>query len=163
MAYKDEYEVARLYTDGAFLANLHQQFEGDFRLEFHLAPPLFASRDPATGELRKRGYSPWIFRAFKVLARLRRLRGTFLDVFGYTAERKAERRLIREYEATLKDIAATLTPDNHPFAIEVARVPEQIRGFGHVKQRNLGKASERQSALLEAFRNPPPAVAIAAE
>jgi indolepyruvate ferredoxin oxidoreductase len=84
-------------------------------------------------------------------------------VFGYTAERKAERRLIREYEATLKDIAATLTPDNHPFAIEVARVPEQIRGFGHVKQRNLGKASERQSALLEAFRNPPAVVAIAAE
>ena len=162
MAYKDEYEVARLYTDGAFLANLHQQFEGDFRLEFHLAPPLFASRDPASGELRKRAYGPWIFRAFRVLARMRRLRGTPLDVFGYTQERSTERRLVREYETMLKELAAALTPDNHPFAIEVARVPEQIRGFGHVKQRNLAKARERWAALLETFRNPP-ALALAAE
>ena len=162
MAYKDEYEVARLYTDGAFLNHLHQQFEGDFRLEFHLAPPLLASRDPVTGELRKRAYGRWIFPAFKVLARLRRLRGTFLDVFGYTEERRTERRLIREYETILKEIAAALVPDNHPLAIEIARVPEQIRGFGHIKQRNLGKAQERQAALLEALRNPP-AVAIAAE
>ncbi len=162
MAYKDEYEVARLYTDGNFLSNLHQQFEGDFRLEFHLAPPLFARHDPATGELRKRAYGPWVFGAFKFLARLRRLRGTSLDVFGHTEERKTERRLIREYEATLKEIAAALTPDNHPFAIELARVPEQIRGFGHIKQRNLAKATERGAALLETFRNPP-AVAMAAE
>jgi indolepyruvate ferredoxin oxidoreductase len=163
MAYKDEYEVARLYTDGAFLTNLHQQFEGDFRLEFHLAPPLFASRDPTTGELRKRAYGPWIFRAFKVLARLRRLRGTPLDVFGYTQERRTEHRLIGEYEAMLKELATALTPDNHPFAIELARVPEQIRGFGQVKQRNLAKARERRAALLETFRNPPPVAAMAAE
>jgi indolepyruvate ferredoxin oxidoreductase len=162
MAYKDEYEVARLYTDGAFLSNLHQQFEGDFRLEFHLAPPLLTSRDPVTGELRKRAYGPWIFRAFKVLARLRRLRGTFLDVFGYTEERRTERRLIGEYEAMLKEVAAALTPDNHSLAVEIASVPGQIRGFGHIKQRNLGKAQECQAALLEALRNPP-AVAIAAE
>ncbi len=162
MAYKDEYEVARLYTDGAFLSNLHQQFEGGFRLEFHLAPPLLASRDPVTGELRKRAYGPWVFRAFKILARLRRLRGTFLDVFGYTEERRTERRLIGEYETILKEVAAALTPDNHPLAVEIARVPEQIRGFGHVKQRNLDKAKQREAALLEALRNPP-AVAIAAE
>jgi len=162
MAYKDEYEVARLYTDGGFLQNLRQQFEGDFRLQFHLAPPLFASRDPATGELRKRAYGRWIFRVFKVLARLRRLRGTFIDVFGYTGERRMERGLIGEYEAVLEEIAAALTPENHSLAVEIAHVPEQIRGFGHVKQRNLGKAKERQAALLEAFRNPP-AVAIAAE
>jgi indolepyruvate ferredoxin oxidoreductase len=162
MAYKDEYEVARLYTDGAFLKNLHQQFEGDFRLEFHLAPPLFASRDPQTGELRKRAYGRWVFRAFKILAGLRRVRGTFLDVFGYTEERRTERRLIGEYEAMLEEIAAALTPDNHALAVEIARVPEQIRGFGHIKQRNLGKAKEREAALLEGFRNPP-AVALAAE
>jgi indolepyruvate ferredoxin oxidoreductase len=162
MAYKDEYEVARLYTDGAFLEKLHQQFEGDFRLEFHLAPPLFASRDPVTGELRKRAYGPWVFRAFKLLARLRRLRGTFLDVFGYAEERRTERRLIGEYQALLKDIAAALTPENHVFAVELARVPQQIRGFGHVKARNLVNAKEREAALLENFRNPAP-MALAAE
>ena len=123
---------------------------------------LLASRDPVTGELRKRAYGPWVFRAFKILARLRRLRGTFLDVFGYTEERRTERRLIGEYEAILKEIAAALTPDNHPLAVEIARVPEQIRGFGHIKQRNLDKAKQREAALLEALRNPP-AVAIAAE
>ena len=162
MAYKDEYEVARLYTHGAFLEKLHQQFEGEFRLEFHLAPPLFASRDPATGELRKRAYGPWVFRAFKLLARLRRLRGTFLDVFGYAEERRTERRLIREYQALLKDIAAALTPDNHVFAVELARVPQQIRGFGHIKARNLANAKEREAALLANFRNPAP-MALAAE
>jgi indolepyruvate ferredoxin oxidoreductase len=162
MAYKDEYEVARLYTDGAFLRNLHQQFEGDFRLEFHLAPPLLASRDPVTGELRKRAYGPWVFRAFRILARLRRLRGTFLDVFGYTEERRTERRLIGEYRKTLEELAAALTPDNHPHAVEIARVAEQIRGYGHIKLRNLASARERQAALLETFRNPAP-VALAAE
>ncbi len=154
MAYKDEYEVARLYTDGQFLQKLHQQFEGDFTLEFHLAPPLFAKRDPATGELQKSGYGPWVFRAFKLLAGLKRLRGTGFDIFGRTAERRAERRLIVEYEATLDEIAAALSPDNHALALEIARVPEQIRGFGHVKERNLATAKAREASLLSAFRAP---------
>ncbi len=99
MAYKDEYEVARLYTDGTFLRRLHRQFEGDFTLEFHLAPPLFAKRDPVTGELQKRGYGPWMLSAFRVLAGLKRLRGTRLDIFGRTAERRMERQLIADYAA----------------------------------------------------------------
>ena len=117
---------------------------------------------PPIAVTRKRAYGPWVFRAFKVLARLRRLRGTVLDVFGYTAERRTERRLIGEYRAFLREIAAALTQDNHSLAVEIARLPAQIRGFGHIKERNLGKARERQAALLEAFRNPQP-VAMAAE
>jgi indolepyruvate ferredoxin oxidoreductase len=154
MAYKDEYEVARLYTDGSFAKKLHQQFEGDFTLEFHLAPPLFAKRDPVTGELQKRGYGPWVFSAFKLLASLRRLRGGALDVFGYTAERRMERRLVVEYEAVLHELAAGLTPDNHALAVEIARVPQQIRGFGHIKERNRAKAKEREASLLASFRAP---------
>ncbi len=154
MAYKDEYEVARLYTDGAFLRQLQQQFEGDFRLEFHLAPPLFARRDPATGELLKRGYGPWVFAAFRLLARLKRLRGTPFDMFGRTAERKHERRLIADYQAVIAELAAALTPDNHALAVEIARVPERIRGYGHVKERNLAAAKAREAALLAAFRSP---------
>ena len=156
MAYKDEYEVARLYTDGAFLQKLHQQFEGDFTLEFHLAPPLLAPHDPVTGELEKRAYGPWVFRAFKLLAGMRRLRGTALDIFGRTAERRMERRLIAEYEAVLGELALSLTPDNHALAVEIARLPEQIRGYGHIKERNLEKAKAREASLLAAFRNPAP-------
>ncbi len=156
MAYKDEYEVARLYTDGEFQKKLHQQFEGDFTLEFHLAPPLFARRDPVTGELQKSGYGGWVFSAFKLLSGLRRLRGTAFDIFGHTAERRMERRLIAEYEATLQRLAAALTPDNHALAVEIARLPEQIRGFGHIKERNLAKAKEREASLLAAFAAPAP-------
>jgi indolepyruvate ferredoxin oxidoreductase len=154
--------VARLYTDGTFRQKLNQQFEGNFKLKVHLAPPLFAARDPATGELRKRAYGQWMFRAFKLLARMRRLRGSVFDVFGYSEERKIERALIGEYEALMAEIGPALTPDNHALAVELACVPEQIRGFGHIKQRNLAKARERQAALAEAFRNPP-SMAIAAE
>ncbi len=156
MAYKDEYEVARLYTNGAFLKRLHQQFAGDFRLEFHLAPPLFARRDPETGKLQKRAFGPWVFSAFKVLARLRGLRGSFLDIFGHTAERRMERRLIAEYEAEVRELAAALTPYNHALAVEIARLPEQIRGFGHIKDKNLHKAKEHESELLAAFRGHAP-------
>jgi indolepyruvate ferredoxin oxidoreductase len=161
MAYKDEYEVARLYTDGEFLRKLHQQFEGDFTLEFHLAPPLLAPRDPVTGELQKRRYGPWVFRAFKLLARLKRLRGTAFDIFGRTEERRMERRLIAEYEAILREIAAALTPENHALAVEIARLPEQIRGFGHVKERNVKKAKARETSLLATFRSPTPAATAA--
>ncbi|HWG79354.1 MAG TPA: DUF6537 domain-containing protein, partial [Stellaceae bacterium] len=161
MAYKDEYEVARLYTDGTFRRNLAQQFEGDYTLEFHLAPPLMAGRDPRTGELQKRAYGPWMLRAFRILARFRRLRGTALDIFGRTAERRMERRLIAEYEAVIRELAAALGPDNHALAVEIARLPQQMRGFGHIKERNVRKAKEREAALLAAFRSPAPAATAA--
>ncbi|HET8726480.1 MAG TPA: indolepyruvate ferredoxin oxidoreductase family protein [Alphaproteobacteria bacterium] len=163
MAYKDEYEVARLYTDGSFLKQLQDQFEGDYKLEFHLAPPLMADRDPMTGHLRKRSYGPWMLKAFGQLAKLRRLRGTKLDVFGYLPERKLERRLMEEYFERIDELLANLTPDNHHLAVEIARIPEQIRGFGHVKDEHLKKAKAREAELLQAFRTTPAPTLAAAE
>ncbi len=154
MAYKDEYEVARLYTDPAFREKMAAQFEGDYRLRFHLAPPLLAKRDPVSGELRKAEYGSWVLSAFSVLARLRRVRGTALDVFGYTRERRMERRLIVEYEATIDELLTKLTTDNHPLALQIAALPEQIRGYGHVKERSVNVAQAKQTELLAAWRSP---------
>jgi indolepyruvate ferredoxin oxidoreductase len=162
MAYKDEYEVARLYTDGTFLRRLSEQFEGDFKLRFHLAPPLLAPRDPNSGKLLKRRYGPWVFSAFKLLARLRVLRGTVFDIFGYTAERRGERKLIADYEALMDEVAAALKPVNHATAVELARIPERIRGYGHVKEANLEAAKQDEAKLLAAFRDPAP-LRVAAE
>jgi len=161
MAYKDEYEVARLYTDGEFLKKLGAQFEGDYKLTFHLAPPLFAERDAATGQLKKREYGAWVMPAFRLLASLRRLRGTRLDLFGYTAERRMERRLIGEYEATIDSVLAGLDQDNHAMAVQIAAVPEAMRGFGHVKEKNVKAAKAREASLLAAYRMPPTARAAA--
>src|SRR5262249_8892924 len=146
--------VARLYTDGRFLEQVNRQFEGDFRLEFNLAPPLFAARDPETGHLKKRAYGGWIFAAFKLLTPMKSMRGTALDIFGYTAERKTERRLIGEYEAVVSELIQRLDGDNHALAVQIAALPEQIRGFGHVKEKSLGKVREREAKLLAAFRGP---------
>ena len=140
MAYKDEYEVARLYTDGAFIKKLQRQFDGDFTLEYHLAPPLLARRDPATGEPKKRAFGPWMRHVFKLLTWLRPLRGTALDIFGYTRERRMERRLIADYEAILRELSASLGPENHALAIEIASLPAKMRGFGHIKARNVESA-----------------------
>ncbi|MEX0814674.1 MAG: DUF6537 domain-containing protein, partial [Dongiaceae bacterium] len=156
LAYKDEYEVARLYTDGAFLKQVAEQFEGDYRLEFHLAPPLLAERDPDTGHLKKRGYGPWLLTAFRLLARLKGLRGTAFDIFGYTAERQTERRLIADYERVVEEMLAGLGTDNHGLAVEIAAIPEHIRGFGHVKAASLEAAKRREAELLAAFRAPAP-------
>ena len=152
MSYKDEYEVARLYTSGEFEAGLRRQFEGDFRLRFHLAPPLLARRDPETGELRKREYGGWMLGAFRVLARMRRLRGTRLDLFGRTAERRMERRLIEEYRETVGEILDRLAPANHEAAVALASVPEGIKGFGHVKERSVEAAKRREARLEAEFR-----------
>ena len=162
MAYKDEYEVARLYTDGTFLQQLHDRFEGDFTLQFHLAPPMIADRDPTTGHLKKRAYGPWMLKAFGLLAHFKGVRGTAWDLLGRTSERRTERRLIGEYVAVLEEILNRLGQDNHQTAVELARIPVRIRGFGHVKDANLAEAKTVEAALLAAFRNPTP-VAVAAE
>jgi indolepyruvate ferredoxin oxidoreductase len=161
MAYKDEYEVARLYTDGAFLKQLRQQFEGDYRLQFHLAPPLLAERDPATGHLKKRAYGPWMLKAFALMARLKGLRGTVLDPFGRSEERRRERAMIGEYERLVEELLSNLTHDNHPLAVEIARLPLDIRGFGHVLEANYRKVKAREGELLAAFRAPQPAMTAA--
>ena len=154
MAYKDEYEVGRLYSDGEFLKKLGTQFEGDYKLTFHLAPPLFADRDPATGQLKKREYGAWMMPMFRLLASLKRLRGTRLDLFGYTAERRRERRLIGEYEATVETLLARLDQNNHALAVQIAALPETMRGFGHIKDKNIETAKEREASLLAAYRSP---------
>ena len=165
MAYKDEYEVARLYTDGNFLKQVAKTFDGqDLRFEFHLAPPLLAKADPATGVPRKMSFGPWMMTAYKVLAGLKGLRGTAFDIFGYTHERKTERRLIGEYEALVAEIVAKLTPENHALAVGLASIPEKIRGFGHVKARHLDVAKKEEAALLAEFSvGPKPEVKLAAE
>jgi len=160
MAYKDEYAVARLYTSGDFAQRVKDTFDGDYKIHFHLAPPLFARRD-AEGQLRKAEYGPWVFGAFKLLAKLRGLRGGAFDVFGYTAERKTERALIDEYFATVDELAKNLSRDNADLAAEIASVPEHIRGYGHVKEAHLEKARARREELLAAWRNPTTAKAAA--
>jgi len=151
MAYKDEYEVARLYTQGDFAERLAAQFEGDFTLRVHLAPPLFARRD-ARGLPVKRAYGPWVFAAFRLLARMRRLRGGAFDVFGRTEERRGERRMIDEYEATMRELFAGLDAERLPIAIEFAALPESIRGYGHVKAGAAAAAARRREDLLARWR-----------
>jgi indolepyruvate ferredoxin oxidoreductase len=164
MAYKDEYEVARLYTDGAFLKQVETEFDGDnLRFEFHLAPPLLARRDKTTGLPRKMSFGPWLLPAFRLLAKFKGLRGTPFDPFGRTLERRTERKLIGDYEAILDEVLAGLTPDNHPIAVALAAIPEKIRGFGHVKQHHLTAAKADEAALLEQFRAGAPAMLKAAE
>jgi indolepyruvate ferredoxin oxidoreductase len=163
MAYKDEYEVARLYADGSFMRQLKAEFEGDLRLEFHLAPPLFAPRDRATGHLRKLTFGGWMLPVFRALAKLKFLRGSAFDPFGYTRERKTERKLIAEYEAMLREIMPRLATDNHHLATGLAAIPEKIRGFGHVKARHLAAAKAEEAGLLEQFRSGAPSFLNAAE
>jgi indolepyruvate ferredoxin oxidoreductase len=147
MAYKDEYEVARLYTSGDFQKRIAQQFDGDYKIHFHLAPPLLAKKD-ADGRLLKREYGPWMFTAFKVMAKLRFLRGTAFDVFGRTEERRMERKLIEDYFATIETLLGKLDTGNVALAAEIASVPEHIRGYGHVKETHLHKAKAREAELL---------------
>ena len=153
MAYKDEYEVARLYSGDTFLKQVRSAFDGEnLRFEFHLAPPLLARRDPATGEPKKMSFGPWMLNAFRVLAKFKFLRRTPLDPFGYSVERRRERGLIRQYEAVIAEIIGKLTPENHHLAVGLAVIPEKIRGYGHVKQRHLAAAKAEEAALLEQFR-----------
>jgi len=163
MAYKDEYEVARLYTDGSFEKQVRATFSGEnLRYEFHLAPPILGRRD-ASGNPRKTSFGPWILPVFRLLAKLRVLRGTPLDIFGYTAERRMERQLIRDYEALVMDLMQGLTAENHALAVALASIPEKIRGFGHVKLRHLEAAKKEEAELLGRWRAGEPKLAMAAE
>ena len=164
MAYKDEYEVARLYADPSFLAQVKNEVAGDdLTLKFHLAPPLLARRDSVTGLPKKITFGPWMLPAFRVLAKFKFLRGTAFDIFGYSEERRTERKLVADYEALLAEIMAKLTPENHHIAVGLAVIPEKIRGFGHVKARHLVAAKADEAALLEQFRSGPTPVLKAAE
>ena len=135
---------------------LGAEFERWDSLEVHLAPPLLADRDPTSGHLKKRRYGPWMLRAFRLLARLKRLRGTALDPFGRTAERRMERQLLRDYETLLDELMRKLDSDNHRLAVELAQLPQQIRGFGHVKEANLTRAKTREAELLAVLRDAAP-------
>jgi indolepyruvate ferredoxin oxidoreductase len=152
LAIKDEYEVARLYAETDFLQRIAAQFEGDYTLDFWLAPPTTNKPDAKTGEARKTRYGPWMMPVFRVLAKMRRLRGTPLDVFGRSAERRMERQLITDYETLVEEVLARLDPRNYGTAVELASIPEHIRGYGHVKNRHLAAAKLREAALLDQFR-----------
>jgi indolepyruvate ferredoxin oxidoreductase len=153
MAYKDEYEVARLHTDAAFTQRIADMFEGDYRVVHHLAPPLTAKKNDK-GELVKQAYGPWMRKAFGVLAKLKGLRGTALDPFGKTEERKTERALIQEYRTCVEELLAGLTADRLVLAAEIARIPEEIRGYGHVKERHLAAARTKWNGLMAQWRKP---------
>jgi indolepyruvate ferredoxin oxidoreductase len=161
MAYKDEYEVARLHTDATFQTRIADMFEGDYKLNYHLAPPLLAKKNEK-GELQKSSFGPGMLVAFRLLARLKGLRGGPFDLFGRTEERRQERALISDYLASVEELLAGLGADGAPewraqryrLALDIARVPEQIKGFGHVKERNLRAARLAWDGLLAQFRNP---------
>jgi indolepyruvate ferredoxin oxidoreductase len=151
LAYKDEYEVARLYASTPFLAELKEQMEGDYRIQLHLSPPLLARMDPNTGRPRKIAFGSWMVSVMKILARLKFLRGSRLDPFAYGKERRAERQLVKDYEATLDAIAQRINSTNHSLAIELASWPDEVRGFGPVKAAAMVQAANHREVLLEQF------------
>ena len=153
MAIKDEYEVARLYTDGDFQRKLELQFEGDFTLKFNLAPPLLSKRDPQTGHLKNREFGSWMLPAFSLLARFRSLRGSVVDIFSYSEERRQERQDIVAYVLLVGELIANLDKENYPHAVALAELPAELRGFGHVKDRNREKMALQRAPLLAKFRN----------
>ncbi|MEY3886251.1 MAG: hypothetical protein RL650_343 [Pseudomonadota bacterium] len=151
MAYKDEYEVARLHTDKQFLERVKTQFEGDFKVYYHLAPPLLAKRNEK-GQLLKQKMQPSMLLAFKVLAKLKFLRGTLFDIFGKTEERQTERALIQEYMDAVSEVLVSLKAENHALAVQFANVTDLVKGFGHVKERNLAAAMVQWQNSMDEFR-----------
>jgi indolepyruvate ferredoxin oxidoreductase len=152
MSYKDEYEVARLYSDPAFKKKLQEQFEDGYKLTFHLAPPLLADKDQKTGHLQKKEYGPWMLNVFNMMAKFKHLRGGKFDIFGKTAERKMERALISEYMGVLEELCQNLRKDNHELAIKIADLPRDIRGFGHVKEKAVKEVKAKEEKLMAIFR-----------
>jgi len=157
LAYKDEYEVARLYTDGRFEKQLRDQFDGDFKISFNLAPPMLAGKPDALGRPGKRAFGAWMLPLFRLLAGLRGLRGTALDVFGYSADRRLERDLIAGYEKDVATVLAVLSPLTLDTAIEILSLPDRIRGYGPVKEKSVREAKARYAQLAADLANPPAA------
>jgi len=157
LAYKDEYEVARLYTDGRFEQKIRDQFDGDFKLSFNLSPPLLGGAKDALGRPKKRAFGPWLMPVFRLLAKLRGLRGTAFDIFGHSAERKMERDLIAGYEKDTAHVLSVLSPLNLDTGIDILSLPERIRGFGPVKEKSVQDAKARYAQLAKDLANPPPA------
>jgi len=154
MAIKDEYEVARLYTDGSFAAELGKQFQSYEKLEFHLAPPIMGRRGN-DGKPRKSSFGPWMMKGFRLLAALKGLRGTAFDLFGYAAERRMERQLLAQYESDLELVARSLAPNKADAAVALVSVPALIRGYGHVRQASAEKAAGERQRLLDRLSSPP--------
>lgn len=152
MAYKDEYEVARLHSDGTFEKKIAGMFEGDYKLNYHLAPPLIAKKNDR-GELQKQQFGPWMLTSFKLLAKLKGLRGTAFDIFGKTAERRMERALVADYRKSMEAVMHKLTAENAqtlmPIALDIARIPDGIKGFGHVKEKNAAAVRLKWDALMK--------------
>jgi indolepyruvate ferredoxin oxidoreductase len=148
MAFKDEWEVARLYADPAYKKALSEAFTGVKTVKLHLAPPLLSKKDPETGELQKRAFGPWVFQAMALMAKFRFLRGTPVDIFSKTAERKMERRLRDEYETLMRDLADTLTPQRLETSVALAELPDMVRGYGHVKDRNVEHYEAEKARLI---------------
>lgn len=151
LAYKDEYEVARLYAHPDFVRKLQSQFEGDYKISFRLAPPLIAKRDPITSEPRKIAFGGWMLHGFRLLSRLRFLRGTRFDPFGYSPDRKLERQLVADYEMMVDQVLNSLRADNYQLGVELLALPEQIRGYGPIKEQHMTRIAAREKRLREAF------------
>jgi indolepyruvate ferredoxin oxidoreductase len=157
LAYKDEYEVARLFADGSFEKQLHDAFDGDYTIKFNLAPPIMNSGLDPQGRPKKREFGPGMMKNFRLLAKLKGLRGTPLDIFGYTADRKMERALIPAYEKDVASVLAQLSPANAEIAVELLSLPDRIRGYGPVKEKSVKEAEARHAQLVADLANPPPA------
>ena len=157
LTYKDEYEVARLFTDGKFEKQLRDQFEGEFKFNFNLAPPILGGGTDALGRPKKRAFGSWMMPVFRMLARMRFLRGTPLDIFGYSADRRLERDLIAGYEKDVATVLGLLSPANADIAIEILSLPDRIRGYGPVKEKAIADAKARYAQLAADLVNPPPA------
>ncbi len=158
LAYKDEYEVARLFASDDFRKKLEAQFEGDYKVSLNLAPPIMSKPDPRTGRPMKREFGPWMLTAMKVLQKFKKLRGTPFDIFGYSAERRMERQQIADYEQMMEGLLAGLTPANHSLACEIAALPDELRGYGPIKEENARKMAARKAELLKRFQNGDPAL-----
>jgi indolepyruvate ferredoxin oxidoreductase len=157
LAYKDEYEVARLFTDGKFEKQLRDQFEGEFKFNFNLAPPILGGGKDALGRPKKRAFGPWMLSVFRTLAKFRFLRGTPFDIFGYSPDRKLERDLIAGYEKDVATVLGLLSPVTHDTAVEILSLPDRIRGYGPVKEKAVQDAKARYAQLAADLVSPPPA------
>ena len=157
LAYKDEYEVARLFTDGKFEKQLRDQFDGDFKFNFNLAPPILAGGVDALGRPKKRAFGAWMMPVFRLLAKMRVLRGTPFDIFGHSADRRLERDLIAGYEKDVATVLGLLSPVTWIPRSRLLSLPDRIRGYGPVKEKSVQDAKMRYAELAADLVNPPPA------